>query len=421
MSHNKQVLIVAYLFPPSGGAGVQRTTKFVKYLPEFGWQPVILTVKSGWYRLKDQTLNAEIPPDITTHRTSSLQLPLWFPWRVRNWVARWLLIVDEHLGWYPFAVRKARELIDKANITAIYTTSAPYTDHLIGYALKRRYRLPWIVDLRDPWIGNFSRHHPTRLHRRLDARLEALVIRNADQVLVTSPTTLRDMLGRYPDQVADKFTLLTNGYDQADFNDVVPISLPDDCFTILYSGSFYSRGLTPNNFLLGLTNALEKKSLPRARIQVLFVGNISQQIKDTIDHLGLSDLVKTTGYLPHQESIAYLLAANLLLLIVGNSPNSTGVLPGKIFEYLAASNPIMVLAPDGAATEIIREAQAGVIVPPDDVHAISDAIVDMYTRWEQGRLEIIPRPEVVARYERRNQTAWLASLLDQISTPETIP
>lgn len=421
MSHNRQVLVVAYLFPPSGGAGVQRTTKFVKYLPEFGWQPVILTVKPGHYRLQDPSLQAELPLSVAVNRTSSLQLPNWLPWRVRNWIARWLLVVDEYLGWYPFAVRRGRQLLARGNVAAIYTTSAPYTNHLIGLALHRRFHLPWIVDLRDPWIGNYSRHHPTPLHRRLDARLEAQVIRAADHVLVTSQPNMDDLIARFPGLDPGKFSLLPNGFDQADFTGLAPMTLPSDRFTIVYSGSFYTQERSPQNFLNALASMVQAELLPRHALQVFFVGNISPQVNELIKSMGFSDLVTTTGYLPHQQSIAYLLSADLLLIIMGQKHAKQGMLTGKVFEYLAAAKPILALAPPCADADLVREAQAGLVVPPDDIPAIANTLVELYTRWSQGRLDITPRPEVVARYERRNQTAVLARLLDRITAPETVP
>jgi glycosyltransferase involved in cell wall biosynthesis len=292
---------------------------------------------------------------------------------------------------------------------------------MVASKLKAHSNLPWVADFRDPWIGNFSRHQPTPLHRNLDTHLEAQVINQAEKILVVSPTMREDIQARYPNLEQEKVNLLENGYDKADFTAISPVSLPADRFTIIYTGSFYSQGLTPDNFLHALKTVIESQRLPRDRILVLFIGNISYQVSELIEELGLTDLAKLLGYLPHHDSIAHLLAANLLLLIIGDGPDNEGVLTGKIFEYLAASKPILALAPEGAAADLVREAQAGRVVSPADISAIANALLELYACWEQGTLDITPRPEVVARYERRNQTARLASLLDRISTPETLP
>jgi glycosyltransferase involved in cell wall biosynthesis len=417
----KRVLFIAYYTPPAGGAGVQRSAKFIKYLPDFGWQPIVLTVFPEKYRLHDPSLLADIQPDSNIHRTSAWLPPTWLPWRVRNWFSRWFLLMDENLGWYPFAVKQGEEILNKSKIDAIYSTSPPHTCHMVASTLKAHANLPWVADFRDPWIGNFSRHQPTPFHRHLDTHLEAQAINQADQILVVSPVMREDIQARYPNLEQEKVDLLENGFDKADFTVISPVTLPADRFTIVYTGSFYSQGLTPDNFLHALTTVIESQRLPRDRVLVLFIGNISHQVSELIERLGLTDLAKLMGYLPHHDSIAHLLAANLLLLILGDGPASKGVLTGKIFEYLAASKPILALAPDGAAADLVREAQAGRVIPPADISAIANALVEMYARWEQGTLDITHRPEVVARYERRNQTARLASLLDRISTPETLP
>ena len=415
----KRVLFIAYYIPPAGGAGVQRSTKFIKHLPEFGWNPVILTVHPDYYQILDPSLNSEIASEIPIHRTSAYQLPAWIPWRVRNWVARWFLVVDEHLGWYPTAIRMGKQLLEKGDINAIYSTSPPPTDHLIAYALKRSTRLPWLIDLRDPWAGNFSRHMPTAFHRRLDARLEARAIRSADQVVVVSPTMREDLLARFPELAPERITMLANGFDKDDFAGVLPVSLPGDRFSIIYTGSFYRQERTPENFLRALAAALDEGRLPRSRIHVLFVGKFNRQVKEMIEGFGLADLVTLTGYLSHQKSIAYMLAANLLLLIIGGNPASKGILTGKLFEYLASGKPILALVPDGAAADLVHEARAGVVVQPDDIPAISDALVEMYSHWETGDINLAPHPEIIARYERRSLTEKLANLLEVISSSRT--
>jgi len=211
----KRVLFIAYYIPPAGGAGVQRSTKFIKYLPDFGWQPVVLTVSPDKYRLHDPSLLADIHPDSDIHRTSTWLPPTWIPWRVRNWFARWFLLTDENLGWYPFAVKQGKDILNKYKIDAIYSTSPPHACHIVASALKTHSNHPWIADFRDPWIGNFSRHQPTPIHRRLDTRLESQVINRADQILVVSPIMREDIQARYPHLDQEQVNLLENGFDKA--------------------------------------------------------------------------------------------------------------------------------------------------------------------------------------------------------------
>jgi glycosyltransferase involved in cell wall biosynthesis len=411
----KSVLMIAYYYPPAGGAGVQRTLKFTKYLPDFGWNPLVLTVAPRYHRLLDNSISGEIPAQVQVQTTSAMLLPHRLPWKLRNWISRWLLLVDEQVGWYWPAVQAGKTLLQEHCIDAIYSTSSPYTDHLIGLALKRASGLPWLTDFRDPWCGNFSRQPPTPLHQRLDQSLERRVIQAADRLIVVSEPMRSDLITRYPALEPEKIITITNGYDQADISASQPKGFPPDRLSIVYTGSFYSKERTPHTFLRALAGAVQNGAIPREKVHVYFVGNIGQHSTDTINETWLVDLVTITGYLPHQESIAYLLGADIALLIIGANPGSEAVLTGKIFEYLAAHKPILALAPPGAAADLLLEANAGILAPPDDISAITSALVDLYHRWENGKLRSENRPEIVERYDRCNLTSTLAMQLDDIT------
>jgi hypothetical protein len=177
----KNVLFIAYLFPPRGGGGVQRTVKFVKYLPQFGWQPSVLTapVRSG---IQDLSLAAEVPPRTAVVRVRGLVLSHRIPWRLRRWMTRWVFTVDEQIGWLPFAIRRGSDLLRSGSWHTLYSTSGPYTDHLVALGLKRRTKLAWVADFRDPWLGNFATSFATPLHRRLCEHLERKIVTTAERV-----------------------------------------------------------------------------------------------------------------------------------------------------------------------------------------------------------------------------------------------
>jgi glycosyltransferase involved in cell wall biosynthesis len=422
----RPVLVVAYFFPPLGGGGVQRTLKFIKYLPQCGWKPVVVTPRQAPTRLTDADLAAEIPTQARILRTGDLRLPSWMPWRVRAWITRWLFMVDDHIGWYGYAMKASQQCIREEDVQAIYSTSAPYTDHLIAYRLKRRNNLPWVADFRDPWVGNFSASFPTRLHQRLAERLESAVVHAADRVLVVSEPMRGAMLARYPDLPAAKVVLLPNGYDRQDFASLQPevIQAADEAnrFLLVYSGSFYGRRQTAEKFLLALKQIIEAGLVPKERLRVRFVGNSGKGTLDLIETIGLKEVCQTTGYLPHRQSLAHLMAADVLLLIVGRGPGSEAVFTGKIFEYLASGKTILCLADPGAAADLVREAQAGVVVDPEDIEAIADQIKELYLRWVDGALNRQQaKPEVVERYERSALTGQLAAVLNEITLARPVP
>ncbi len=383
--------------------------------------PEILTVQSSSYGLYDETISSELSTHIAIHTPPSVEIPVWLPWRLRNFMARWLLIVDGQLGWYPLATRMGNKLLHQSKLEAIYSTSPPYTDHLIGYSLKKSSGLPWVADFRDPWVGNFARRPPTRFHKYVNNKLEALVIHHADRVIVVSGEMRDDLLKRYRDIPPEKLTVITNGYDSSDFERLMPKGFSQEWMTIVYTGSFYSRELTPRSFLEGLELAIASGRIPRSRIQVYLVGNIGRVALDIVSTSKLKDIIHITGYLPHQESIAHLISADILLLVIGASPGSEFVVTGKIFEYLAAGKPVLALVPHGAAANLIRETRSGVVVHPGDVQQISNTLVEMYTLWEQGHLTIHPDQSLIANFDRRNLTADLVGVLEDISSKKDAP
>jgi glycosyltransferase involved in cell wall biosynthesis len=420
----RQVLIIAYFFPPMGGGGVQRTLKFIKYLPGCGWRPIVVTPRQTPTRLNDPDLAAEIPEQAEIVHTNDLGLPGWMPWRARSWISRWLLMVDEHVGWLFPAVRAGLQCIQADSVQAIYSTSAPYSDHLVGYRLKRKTRLPWIADFRDPWVGNFSTNFPTRLHQRLAEKLERDVLHTADRVLVVSEPMRQLMLSRYADIAPAKIIVLPNGYDPQDFLALKPEWIQaagePGRFLIVYSGSFYGQRQTAEKFLQALAESLKSGQIARERLRVRFVGNSGQRTLEWIEAYGLKDICEATGYLPHRQSLAHLMAADMLLLIVGRGPGSEAVFTGKIFEYLASSKTILCLADTGAAANLVREAQAGVVVDPEDISAIAAQIQQLYRQWSDGILnKHKPKPEVIKSYDRGALTAQLATILDEIVSPRS--
>jgi glycosyltransferase involved in cell wall biosynthesis len=414
----KQVLCIAYLFPPHGGGGVQRTVKFVKYLARYGWQPTILTAPAQG-PLLDPSLMADVPAQTPIMRVQGPMLPKSLPWRLRQWLTRWFLVIDEQVGWLPFAVRRGAALLRRESFQALYSTAGPYTDHLVALRLRRAGRVPWVADFRDPWLGNESASFPTPLHRSLNARLEGDVVMAADRVLVVSEPMRCQFLTRYPGLSPTRIVTLPNGFDPADFEGVEPAAR-DSRFTLVYTGSFYG-SRSARHFLAALRQVLDAGLIPRRAICVRLIGNTGHEAARLVEEWGLHDVVEFAGYLSHQQTLAHQLAADLLLLIVGGGADSRVVLTAKIFEYLACARPILALVPPGAAADLLTEAGVGRIVPPDNQEAAATALAALFADWRSGRLQTLPDPFVVARYDRRLQAGELAHILDDIAPTNRWP
>jgi glycosyltransferase involved in cell wall biosynthesis len=408
------ILIIAYYFPPLGGAGVQRSLKFVKFLPTFNWQATVLTVHENTNTLKDATLVNDIPARTNIYRTWIPLLPKSIPWRVRNWISRWFFVVDEQIGWFPLAIRNGLNIIKSENIQAIFSSSGPYTCHLIGRFLKQKTGLPWIADFRDPWIGNFTSSYPTLLHDKLNSGLERNVIYDSDAIIVVSQPMRQAFLDSYNNIKIDKIHVIPNGYDPEDFINVKPAIRNPNKFTIVYSGSFYSLGRTAENFLLGLNHSIDNRSIPRESIEISFIGNISKLTRQHINSLNLNDVVKCTGYLSHEESISHLLCSDILLLVVGSGRGSEAIYTGKLFEYLAARKPILALADPGVASQLIETTQAGVVISPNNIPEISNQITHFYNLWQNNNLYYLGDSKIISQYTRKKLTGELVQILNKV-------
>jgi glycosyltransferase involved in cell wall biosynthesis len=408
------VLMIAYYFPPMGGAGVQRTLKFVKYLPEYGWQPHVLTVRNK-PSLQDPSLEREILEGVAVTRTPILRLPPRLPWRVRNFIARWLLIVDEQVGWLPYAKPARRKVIEQQGVEAIYSTSAPFSAHLIARDLHQQTRLPWVADFRDPWTGNSLVNFPTRFHRNLSKRLERSVFTSADRVILNTSGAWRYYTREYPDLAAKKLVIIPNGYDQDDIRITDSVKENDKRFTIVHLGSLYPKTRSSEFFLMALDKAIESGRLPKDETRVYFIGNIDRETQDKVKHLNLGENIELIDYLPHQEALKQIATANVLLLIASYGAGSDLFVPAKLYEYLACGKPILCLADPGECAEIILKARAGVIVPPTNVEKIADQLVSLYQAWQNGQLSIEPDRALIQSFERRQLTRQLAGIFDEIT------
>lgn len=420
----KRVLVVAYDFPPSAGVGTFRTLRFVRHLGQFGWRPSVLTVADATRGREDPALLGQVPTEVPVHRTSSGEPALLlrrfvtraglgkfsqYADRLAMFLGLWM-VPDGQIPWRRAALFVARQMLREEEYQAIYTTSSPYTAHLIGLALKGASGIPWIADLRDEWTQNPFLRFPTPWHRRLQKRLELSVLEAADKVISVSDVLTEGFAALVPHQRA-KFHTIPNGYEPEDF---AGPSLPKDnrVFTIVHTGTFYGRQ-SPVSFLQALQNLLEKRLLSVERIRVRFIGRVRA---DDLTHFRWHGIVEAQGYVPHREAVAQQRAANALLLVIARQ-RGQGTLTAKIFEYIASGTPILALVPpDGEAARLICESGTGVVVDPDDVSAIEAVIADFYHRWEAGVLEIQPNWDVIRRYEAKNLTAQLAQLLDEVTT-----
>lgn len=440
MMSNKKILIVTYYFPPSGGAGVQRCLKFVKYLSGFGWQPVVLTAADADYPAYDESLLQEIPAGVPVYRSKIVEPYQYYrkltgkkagesmdiatlskdftqqkklSERFAEFVRSSFFIPDARIGWKPFAVKMGLEIIKKEGIDLILSSAPPYTCHLIGRALKRKSGLPWVCDFRDSWVGWLSAATRRGIPHQIELGLERGVLKEADRILTVSPGVAEDLQSRNQDLIDSRWLHLPNGYDAADFENI-PVQPEKDPnkLVITYTGSLYGNR-NPDYLLEALTELIQADPVWKNELRLVFVGRVGKPIQKKLEAPIFSGMIQQIPYVTHRESIAYLLRSDLLLLIIDDAPANKGILTGKLFEYLGARRPILALAPEGNAADLIRQTRAGFIVQPKNISLIKELLIDIRKKWKAGQLtDGIFDETKINVLDRRQLTAQLAKILD---------
>lgn len=375
-----KVLIVTYYWPPSGGAGVQRWLKFAKYLPEFGWEPIILTVDPEYaaYPVMDFSLNADLPPSLKVYSTPATnyfslykkdrsKIPSagfansadnTFKGKLLRFVRGNFFLPDPRKGWNKYALRKACELIETEHVRHVITTSPPHSTQLIGLKIKKKYpTIRWIADLRDPWtdIYYYKQFYPTFISKTIDLKFEKDVLQNADKI-ITVGKSLKNLFSSKIKGIENKIEVITNGFDESDFKNVQADNPSRLTFT--YVGT-----LSDIYPVEGLIVAL-KNVLANGKDFILrFVGAVSEKTKRII----CSEIPETSleflPYVVHSEAVKFMLNSTLLILIIPLHQSSKSIITGKLFEYVATGKPVLCLGPgDGDAAEIIKLCKTGVTV-----------------------------------------------------------
>lgn len=441
MQRDNKVLIIAYYLPPAGVVGVYRTLKFMKYLPEFGWQSVALTTSNGKYPAFDESLVDLIPGDVTVHRCRSFELfnmgaskssglppkrTLWRRIRGRLFSAwSFLCLPDATIGWVPNATIHALRIIRREKIRHVYISGKPFSSFLIGCVVKMFADVKLLVDYRDPWTQNLAYYRRSALHSWWDRKLEAFVVRRSDIVIANTRSNNTRMIDDFGGgQKKEKFVTIHNGFDSEDFAGVE--AEPDGRFTITYAGAFYfsigsdygrqggdatMRTYSPLYFFDALEQLFARRPEIKERMRVNFMGRLGQGYDPIIEEKGLDAVVNRLGYIDYDAHIRVLKSSSALLLVLSRGEKSKGWIPSKFFQYLGSGNPILGLVPEGEVKSIIEEARAGVCVEPDDVDAIAGAIERMYDGFTAGK-RVERDEDEVGRYERRHLTALLVKALE---------
>jgi hypothetical protein len=427
----KRVAVVAYHFPPVGGAGVQRSTAFVRYLPEFGFEPVVVTgpgEQYGEWTPLDSTLAAGLPASVEVVRVRG-PVPADSP-AMRSRAERWLRLTSPFTRWWcEGAVRAGSGIRD---VDLVYASLSPFESAEAALELARRLGVPCVLDLRDPWALDEMLTFPTGLHHRLEVERMGRALTAADAVVMNCPEALARVRSRWPglDGVLD---VVTNGFDGADFTDVADGPAPGP-FRIVHTGFLHTgfghgraRGDAVRRLLGGTAQAdpltrshvVLLEALDRVRradaelgagLELHLAGAMSESDR-AVDGRGF---VHEHGYLPHAESVRLMRSADLLFLPMHDLPAGirATIVPGKTYEYLGSTRPILAAVPDGDARDWLTDLPWAHVARPTDPAAMADIVAALAARKRERGPEPDGNRALVARFERRELTARLARVFD---------
>ncbi len=422
-----KVLIITYYWPPSGGSGVQRWLKFVKYLRNFNVEPVVYTVDNPKYAILDETLQSEIPNTVEvlkkpikepnnilsffgkkSKKTSAGFLdanPSLFGKMVQYIRANYF-IPDARKFWIKPSVQFLTEYLSNNKIDVVITTGPPHSLHLIGLQLKQKLAIKWIADFRDLWtdIDYFHQLPLTKKTIRKHYQLEEEVVSTADSVLVVGKTMKEKYL-----KFNQNIEVITNGFD--DVKDESKVEL-DIKFSIVHIGMM-NADRNPRILWKVLSNLIKENQDFAEDLQLKFVGKLAHEVFESIDKNKLNSVIEYITYLPHKEVVIFQQSAQILLLAVNKVPSAGGIITGKLFEYLQANRPILAIAPpEGDLAEIINTTKAGRVVGFDDEETLKKEILEMYKAYKKHKLVV--NSKSIEQYHRKNLTAQLADVIKKL-------
>ncbi len=438
LRHNK-ILIIAYYWPPVGGGGVMRWLKFTKYLPDHGWAPIIYTPEGGESAVNDPSLQKDIPAIV-----EEVRRPIWEPYdlykkltgrkkgvkiysgfltedknpklsqKISIWIRSNLFIPDARMFWIRPSVKFLKKYLKDNPVDLIVSTGPPHSMHMIALGIKKHFpNLPWVADFRDPWtnIDYIDDLMLTRWAENKNKRMEREVLATADRVVTVSWSWGRELeaLGGRPVDV------ITNGFDTENFK--ITSGQLSTTFSITHIGSMNKDRNPPHLWSVLKEIASENKAFKKD-LEIVLVGQTDITIIRDIERFGLTKNLEQINHMPHQQAMERLSQSQLLLLPLNNTPNISGVMPGKLYEYMGAKRPILCIgSTTGDTSRVINETGTGVVIGFDEREKLKTAILRFYDAYQKGQLSV--NSSGIGKYSRQSLASKMSDLFKKTIKPSS--
>jgi len=426
----KKVLIITYHFPPRATVGSLRPSGLARYLPEFGWEPVILTAKlPGSPPPESRVIETDYhdkmsfgkrilgidPEQNVMTQVAQLKSRLHIKGErsiLDFLLARWGEITaypDPQKGWRPTAVKSGHDILQKESIDAIISTSSPPTCHIIANELKKRHSVPWIADFRDLWTQNH--YYPySRLRRSFEARLEQRTLQHADALVTVSEPLAHELGERHKGKTIH---VVANGFNPNEIN--MPEANLTDKFTITYTGNLYPGKQSPEPLFAALKYLTEQNIVDSSKIEVRFYGAEAGWVKEQVKRYGLDNIVRQYGILTREAALDKQRESQLLLLLKWNDPSQKGVYQAKLFEYLAARRPILAVGNyHDVVSDLLIQTRVGISTSTPE--ELIEAVKKFYQEYrEAGGIAYRGLEKEVGEYSQRETTGKFVDVLNKIS------
>ncbi len=410
----KKVLFVSYAFPPQLSPESIQTSRYVKFLPQYDWEPHVICADEESIRSEpiDKSMLSLLPQDLRVLKVKSFE-PRILMMAIGKFLPILLKLPDNKIGWRRSAYKKSLATLKEGRFDLIHSWAMYFTSNLVGLKLKKETGLPWVAHFSDPWVDNPYRHYG-RLDGYINRKLERAVMERADAIVFVSEETRQLVMKKYPPEVGRKSTVIPHCYDPELVSHPFP-GKRNSRLTFTYTGNFYYGIRTPLGLFQAVHNILNKQPEIQDFIDIQIVGKLHKDYQDAILQLGIDKVVSTVGAVPYLKSLEYIQNAGVLLLIDAPSETPSVFLPLKLVEYAGFKKPILGITPvAGAAASLIKQL-GGIVVSPDDISDIEEGILTFYQKFKTGSLsEYSYSDNDIKPYNAVNTTRTLAELFNSV-------